>query len=327
MNNSEKKTNYKSGKNTERNIYSNYSYYLKKSEISNNRGSNLNIKKNKMTLYDKEKNCLSFIDNRNNYLNKKKYGFKSKDEREKKLESEAIKYLKLELNNLTQLNKNRFINSSGINMNSYKSVLTKYKKNSQPKYENINAKKIIKKESITKKDYKNNSPFLYKNKINKVMKFNGKNKNKFFRNDNYPNNNRESFTSRLSGKLGKYDEKLNKNILYESSSYIKYINNNSKYISNNETNIYKRRSNRSSIDISSDLNNNINTNSKRIIQNNKLSFINKKSIILSKENSGMPTLSNTNAHTPKRKNKIKEGKNKNSMHNSNIKKKVKNNYK
>ena len=329
MNNTEKKNNYKSNKINERNIYCNYSYYLKKSEISKKRGSNLSVKKNKMSFYNKEKNGLSFKDNRNNYLNKKRYGFKSKEEREKKLESEALKYLKLELNKQTQLNKNRLINSSGINMNSYKSVLSKYKKNSQPKYENINDTKIKRKESITEKNNKDNSPFLYKNKINKVKKFNDKNKNKFIRNDNNPIKNKESFTSRLSNKLGKYDEKFNKNILYESSSYIKYINNNSsKYISNNEnnSNIYKKKSNRSSIDISND---NINPNSKRIILNNKLSFIKKKSIIRSKENSGMPTLSNTNAHTPKRKNKIKEGKNKNSIDNSNIKIKkgiIKNNY-
>ena len=321
MNNIEKKNNYKSNKNNGKNKYSNYSNYLKQSEISKNRGSNISIKKNKMSLYDKEKNCLSFKENRNNYLNNKKYGFKTKEEREKKLESEALKYLKLELNNQSQLNKNRLINSSGINMNSYRSVLSKYKKNSQPKYENINSKKI-RKESITEKNNKNNSPFLYKNKMNKIMKLNDKNKNKFIRNDNNSIKNKESLTSRLSNNLGKYDEKLNKNLLYERSSYIKYINNNSKYISNNVTNsnIYRKRSNRSSIDISND---NINPNSKKIIQNYKFSFIKEKNFIPLKGISGMPTLSNTNAHTPKRKNK-------NSIDNSNIKIKkglIKNNYK
>ena len=301
MNNTKKMNNYKSNKIIERNIYNNYSYYLNKSEISKNRGNNLSVKNNKKSLYDKEKN-------RNDNLNKNKYGFKSKEEREKKLESEALKYLKLELKNQTQLNKNRLINSSGIYMNSYKSVLSKYKKNNQPKYENINLekKKTIenekicsyinkmknkekyskKKGSITERTNRNNSPFLYKNEINKVMKFNDKNKNKFISNDNIPI----------------------KNIVSKNSCYIDYINHNT-----NNSNILKKKTNRSSIDISND----INSNSK--IQNYKLSFLKKENIIISKENSGMPTTSNTNAHTPK----------KNSISNSNIKLKkgiIKNNF-
>ena len=95
-------------------------------------------------------------------------------------------------------------------------------------------------------------------------------------------------------------------MIFENNNYINKINNNIKYISLINSNSYKYRTNKSK-----DLynNKNINSDSKRLIQNYKLFPYPKKSNSMKvKENSGMNTLSNTNAYTQRSKRKIIERK-------------------
>ena len=103
----------------------------------------------------------------------------------------------------------------------------------------------------------------------------------------------------------------NKNLIFENSSYINYINNNSKFTSLNISKIYKKQKNKS-IEYSNDRssNDNRNSESKRLIQKYKiLPFLKINNSIRTKENSALMSLSNTNVHTPKSKRKYGERKN------------------
>ena len=332
-------------KNKNNNILNNYSYYLNNKSNNNQRINNEH----------------SFISNKiNNYH--KDYGFKTKNEIEKKIENEAKEYLKKELNNKKNLNKKRLINSSGFYANQYKNVLNKYKNNqkNEKKVEKENILKTKKTENkekeneiiysyiesmsnkmkekekkehelkglATERNNRNNVSRLNKKQINEIMKFNGKEKkysqNYSKMNDNNINSNINSYTSRLYyNKKGKFDDSTNtNNIIFENSSYINNINYNSKYVTlnNSKSNIYKKRTNKSN-EISNDNIINDNSDTKRLIQKYKLFPFLKKDNMRSKENSGMATLSNTNAHTPRSKRKIRERKNNSIIGNlSNIKK-------
>ena len=326
---SNNKSNNKSFKNN------NYTYFLNK---SNKKENNINSQKgNKMIKNMKD---YSFISNKINKNKQKDYGFKSKAEREKKLENEAIKYLQLELNNQTNLNKNRLINSSGVEFNPYKSVLNQYKKSSQQKINNNKNKKIEKENEIIssyveemsnkkrekeRKQYeanglmkqrnssiKNNYGLYIKEMNTKI--FNGIKKKSFIKNDNNYSN-LESFTSRINNKVNE-ESFNNKNLIYENSSFANNINNNSKYISNNNSFIYKKRTNKS-IEISNDKKDGINSDTNRLIKKYKLlPFLKKDSLIRSKENSGLATLSNTNVNTPRSKRKNKERKSRSIIENN-----------
>lgn len=147
------------------------------------------------------------------------------------------------------------------------------------------------------------------------MKINNKENNKYIKNEKIAkllNDNIDSYTSRLNCKMSKNEDSFNnKNLIFENSSYINYINNNSKFASLNISKIYKKQKNKS-IEYSNDKssNDNRNSESKRLIQKYKiLPFLKINNSIRTKENSALMSLSNTNVHTPKSKRKYGERKN------------------
>ena len=284
----------------------------------------------------------SLISQKKTNYQSKDYGFKSKKERDKKIENEALEYLKVELNNKNNLNKNRLINSSGIKIEDYNNYLSKFTKINQNKKEikknekikNYNSKKKkekekddsyleimnnkfkekdrnnVRKKILIEEKKKNNIYDLFKNEINKKFKNNIRDESK---NNNI--NDIGSYTSRINNKIGNEESIYNKYMIFENSSYINNINSNSKFISLNNSNINKKRINKS-IEMSNDKN--INSDTKRIFQMKKLyPFLNNNYLIRKKDSSGMNTMSNTNAHTPRTKRKLEEKKRKISVNSNN----------
>ena len=307
----------------------------KKNSISNNYYSRfLNIKQKCKQKKTKEN---SLIKEKNNYTIKD-YGFKSKKEREKEIEAKALEYLKFELNNKsTNINKNKLFNSCGVNTIINKKTLNKSNKISQKrkiidkKLKENKEKEDIKiysyaqkmKKELNEKENKNkkNGLITVRNKKNSIeefdkkMKINNKENNKYIKNEKIAkllNDNIDIYTSRLNCKMSKNEDSFNnKNLIFENSSYINYINNNSKFASLNISKIYKKQKNKS-IEYSNDRssNDNRNSESKRLIQKYKiLPFLKINNSIRTKENSALMSLSNTNVHTPKSKRKYGERKN------------------
>ncbi len=266
------------------------------------RKNSINKSKNNISInYTKFLNFDVFPKKNNNNENR----FKSQKERDKEIENEALEYLKLELNSKNKINKNRLINGSGVNNNLYKEFMknNNYMKKREKGNEIIHSyMESIQKKRKEKKNNKNNKQqALYKKDIKKKMSF-IKIEKKFQQYNFHFNDNLESYTSRAN-----YKDIINKkNMIFENNNYINKINNNIKYISLINSNSYKYRTNKSK-----DLynNKNINSDSKRLIQNYKLFPYPKKSNSMKvKENSGMNTLSNTNAYTQRSKRKIIERK-------------------
>jgi hypothetical protein len=267
--------------------------------------------------------------------NSKKYGFKSKNEIQKKIEIEERKYLKHALNK-NSFNNNKIINSNRISPNKNKSLLSKYNENKNKiknekksnicnnskkeneilysyidSMNNITSKKEIKeytpKPIKTERDNKSKISRLNKILINEIIRCNDMEK-KSSQKKKYNNDNTNmSYISKLNYNKCKCDDSMNNNnIIFENSSCINSFFNNSKFISLNNSKSFmcKRISNRSQ-EISDN-----NTDTKRFIKNIKLypSFK-----ISSKDNSGNASLSNTNQFTPRSKRQIFQKKMNNSL--------------
>ena len=109
--------------------------------------------------------------------NNNSFGFKSKKERDKKIENEALEYLKLKFkNNINKnnINKNRLINSSGVEIVPNKKVLNKNnKKNLKMEYIYKNKKDNIEKENEIMFSYMENKNKKMIEKAKKNIKKNG----------------------------------------------------------------------------------------------------------------------------------------------------------
>ena len=199
-------------------------------------------------------------------------------------------------------NKSLMINSY-VNMN-YQKIKAKRKQNEikEEFRENINRNKLSSYEQEKEKIFKFNSKLMYQ-RMNEELQ----NNDSTYENDYFNAN----YNSKMNYKINKFDESSNnKNFIFENSNLIG--NNN---ISN--SNNYKKIIN-SNIEQSNERNvNNIQGNTTKLIKKYKLfPFLKKNSLLRSKDNSLLNSISNTNTQTSRKQKKKIEKKEGDSIINS-----------
>ena len=159
-------------------------------------------------------------------------------------------------------------------------------------------KEDIQKLIETDRNNESNISRLNKNNIYDILRYNDIEKKTSQKKKNIYSNNNMSYTSRLNYNKDRYDDSMN-NIIFENSC-ISSLNNNSKYISlnNSQSIICKKLVNKSSSEISDENNSDV----QRFFKKYKFYPLFKNSSIRrSKENSDNASCSNTKPVTPRSK--------------------------